>query len=85
MSDEIKKEYRCRDMYLAVALMAHGLKLIEIEKLSNDKRMIFVFKDQEDRKNIVQKYWTYEDNLPSKKVFESLRTIRDRLFSEKAL
>jgi len=77
------REYRTQDLFLGSFLYYSGLKLTEIRQKENDRRMIFVFEDTDDRRELIQKYWLCEDSVSAKKLFDSFRSLRDRLFAER--
>ncbi len=83
---EIKKmenrtECFVKDIYAAAALFANGKKLLRLQR--EGKFFWFVFENKLDCEELLNKYWSGEDLVSSRTYADAIRTLKDRLFSQK--
>ncbi|MEK7168392.1 MAG: DUF5659 domain-containing protein [Patescibacteria group bacterium] len=74
------KEYRTKDLNEAGALLASSIKLIRLDQAQGF--CYFVFENHKALE-ISNKFWTGELIVSAKLFSDALRTLKDRLFSQK--
>jgi|GEM_PF-802686 hypothetical protein len=72
-------EFQTCDLQIATALMAAGLQLARLNWQGS--KAFFVFGNKQRCEGFVQAYWTSDLRLPAKDYFNSMRELKDRLFS----
>lgn len=70
--------YATRDYWLAAALMAKGQELTRLEW--EGKQAHFIFKDEAACQQYEHAYWSGDLMVSAKKMADSLRTLKDRLY-----
>ncbi len=74
------KKFSTFDLGLATTLTTLGYKLLELDK-TNPKKVRFVFKEEKNIEQIMLKYWNDEITLPALSLFNNLKTLKNRLYS----
>jgi len=74
------KKFSTYDLGLATTLTTLGYKLLELDK-TNPKKVRFVFKEEKNIEQIMLKYWNDEITLPALSLFNNLKTLKNRLYS----
>lgn len=78
---ENKTECFVKDIYAAAALFAEGKKLLRLQ--GEGKFFWFVFENKSDCEELLNKYWSGENLVSSRAYADAIRTLKDRLFSQK--
>lgn len=73
------KEYRTKDLGLASAILAKGIKLLRIERESDICWFIF---NETDATPVAENYWSGELQIDAKSYNEAMRTLKTRIFSQ---
>ena len=60
MSEPNESEWRTRDLYLAAACVAVGLQLLRTEREPNSGRFLFVFDENDERRQFSQDWFNRE-------------------------
>ena len=68
------------DLNISAVLVALGHPLDHIERKKNGKALFF-FKSSPDIKKIIQNYWKQEITINPQKLFDSLKFLKNRLYS----
>jgi hypothetical protein len=76
-------QYRTNDFWVSGALLASGKKLIKLEWLG--PVAIFVFENKIDCDATVEAYFRDDLSVRAKRLNDSLRTLKDRIFSHKRM
>jgi len=74
------KKFSTFDLSLATTLTTLGYKLLELDK-TNPKKVRFVFKEEKNIEQTMLKYWNDEITLPALSLFNNLKTLKNRLYS----
>ncbi len=69
------------DLALAAALQAAGVKLVSVDK-TNRRRAVFVYQNSHDVQQLINNFWSGDLLLDARTYFESIKKIKDRLYSE---
>jgi len=77
----MENEYRTRDLYEAAYLVAKGLKVKKVEKVSLSSRCFFVFDNPEKCRQIVVEFWNKEGSVEPKTYAEAVRNLKDRIYA----
>lgn len=72
--------FATRDLWLSAALLAAGERLLRLDW--RDGRAHFVFPDARHCGALADRYWRGDLHVSAKAFADSLRTLKDRLFSE---
>jgi hypothetical protein len=75
------KKFSTFDLGLATTLTTLGYKLLELDK-TNPKKVRFVFKEEKNIEQTMLKYWNDEITLPALSLFNNLKTLKNRLYSD---
>jgi hypothetical protein len=81
MKNEAINEYLVKDLGEASALLAKSAKLLRLQK--ENAFFWFVFSNKQLCEEIAEKYWFGELLINAKSYYESMRTLKDRLFMNK--
>lgn len=74
-------EYKTKDYYIGVCLLASGIQLLRLERVT-DKIAIFVFAIfSEKADEIIKKHWGRELLLPTRDVIDAIHELKTRLYS----
>ena len=68
------------DLNISAVLVALGHKLDHIERKQNN-RALFFFKFSPAIKKVVQNYWKQEIKINPQKLFDSVKFLKNRLYS----
>ena len=74
-------EYKTKDLHEASFLYAKGKKLLRLE--GGDREFWFVFEDLESCEILSNSYWSREATIVAKELIDSIRTLKDMIFSKK--
>jgi len=70
-----------KDIYAASALFAEGKKLLRLQR--DGKLFWFVFENKEECEQSLNKYWSGESSISMRVYADAIRTLKDRLFSQR--
>ena len=73
------KEFKTKDLYLASFLFAKEKVLARVDREKNI--CWFVFKDINEE--MINKFWSGQAECEAKTFSDAIRTLKDRIFSEK--
>jgi hypothetical protein len=76
----MSKKFSTFDLGLATTLTTLGYKLLELDK-TNPKKVRFVFKEEKNIEQTMLKYWNNEITIPALSLFNNLKTLKNRLYS----
>lgn len=76
----MSKKFSTFDLGLATTLFTLGYKLLELDK-TNPKKVRFIFREEKNIEQTMLKYWNNEINLPALSLFNNLKTLKNRLYS----
>lgn len=72
--------YKLKDFYIAVALMSTGFQLKDVEAVPDQKYMVFVFEDPDNRiPKVIEAYWAGELKVNALGFMHNLKELRSRL------
>lgn len=80
MKNIIEKQFKTPDLYLAAFCMAKGLVLNGVEH-GDPRRIFFVFKDQEDRENLVEDFLFSRSTVDPKKFVGAIKELKQLIHS----
>jgi len=75
--------YKTKDLACASLLYASNKKLLRLERDGNSKQFYFVFSDKAQCEKLVTSYWQGEAVINAKIFSDAMRTMKDRIFSER--
>lgn len=78
---KMKKDFRTKDLAEAAALDASGLPISGLEPAADGRSFLFVFADPAQAQDISRRFWSGELHLSARAYSDSLRRLKDRLFS----
>lgn len=70
------------DLGLATALVTLKYELIKLDK-TDPKKVRFVFKEAKDIEQMMLGYWNNEISVPALAFFNNLKTLKNRIYSDK--
>jgi len=76
----MSKKFSTFDLGLATTLTTLGYKLLELDK-TNPKKVRFIFKEEKNIEQTMLKYWNNEITVPALFLFNNLKTLKNRLYS----
>jgi len=76
-----KDRFQTKDMYEAAFLYARRLKLSKLERAGSS--FWFVFESKRDAEKLSDSYWAREADVNAKAYADSIRTLKDMIFSRK--
>ncbi len=80
--------FRSTNFYLCAFLFSKELELVNVDKLTDPKRAIFVFRDTPDREYLVHQYSFAKEDSPNvlvdvRKVVLAIKTLKENLYQNK--
>lgn len=78
---EYKDLFTTYNLNFSAVLIASGIKLEEVDK-SNGKKALFCFENNPKVKMINDKYWKKELSIEPQLLFDSLKFLKNRLYSD---
>jgi len=81
MCDVTKDVYFCKDLMESSALLCTGAKLLRLEATSTF--CWFVFADKKRCEELSNHYWSGDLQTSAKAYADSIRSLKDRLFSRR--
>lgn len=81
MNDVTQKLYHTKDLMEAAALACSGAKIVRLESASTF--YWFVFEDKSQCEQLANSFWAGELCVPAKTYADSIRNLKDRLFSRR--
>ena len=79
---DIESCYRTKDIALGAFLYASGKKLIDLK--NDNGRSWFVFEDRISCQNLADMFWRKEAMINAKDFADSMRTLKDLIFSRES-
>lgn len=74
-------EYKTKDFYISVCMLALGTQLLRLEK-ATEKITIFVFGIAPVKANeIIKNHWDRKLSLPTRNVVDAIHELKTRLYS----
>ncbi len=73
--------YKTKDLPESGYLLTQGVELLGIE--NENGTCWFIFRDKNDSKELVHDFWNGEAVVPARKYFESLQSLKSRIFALK--
>lgn len=80
MKDKKNENFTLSDFYLSAFCLAKGFKLVDIDK-SNPHRALFVFKDKENRQNLVEDFLFGRATIEPKSFVSAIKELKQLLHS----
>lgn len=78
--------FRITNFYQAAFLFAKGMELVNIDRISNQKRATFVFLDSPDREDLMESFnFGKEDGLvlvDARKLIAAIRALKEKLYQD---
>ena len=68
------------DIGVATALLCVGFELLDVEK-SNPRKAMFVFREQVNAEEIVNKYFSDRLEVKARSFFDNLKALKNKLYS----
>jgi predicted RNA-binding protein YlxR (DUF448 family) len=81
MNNKKNQQFVLSDFYLSAFLRAKGVKLLDIDK-TNPRRALFVFKDKEDRQNLVEDFLFGRARIEPKGFVSAIKELKQLLHSD---
>lgn len=84
-----KSEYfRTSNFYTAVFLIVKGQKLVDIERLPNSKRSLFVFLETPSREKLIKNFSFASQNSPevmvdARQFATAIKALKDKLYQNR--
>jgi len=80
--------FKSTNFYLCAFLFSKGLELVNVDKLADPKRAIFVFRDTPDREFLVHQYNFGKEDSPdilvdARKLILAIKTLKENLYQNK--
>lgn len=69
------------DLGLAASLVTSEFELLELNK-TDRKKVQFIFSNNDELENIIDKYWKGHLKLDSRKLFENQKMLKNRIYSK---
>ena len=76
-----KNAFRTKDLAEAAALDASGLHLLKLEPGLDGRSVFFIFAEPTQAQEISSRFWSGELHLSARTYSDSIRRLKDRLFS----
>ncbi len=81
------KYFRLQSFYLAAFLFAKGMELVNVDRISNQRRATFVFLDSPDREDLIESFnFGKEDDsavsVDARKLIAAIRTLKEKLYQD---
>lgn len=76
----MSRKFSTFDLGLATTLITLDYKLLELDK-TNPKKVRFIFKEEKNIEQTMLKYWNNKITLPALSLFNNLKTLKNRLYS----
>lgn len=90
MQDKNKESqyFRISNFYTSVFLLVKGQKLIDIERLPNSKRSLFVFLETPNREKLIKDFTFASQNSPevmvdARQFATAIKTLKDKLYQDR--
>ncbi len=88
MNPAVDLYFKTQSLNIACFLFAKGFELVNIDTTVDPKRAMFVFVDTPDRELLLQQYSFAPEDSPTvicdvRKIFSSLRTLKEKLYQAK--
>ena len=81
MKAAIENEYKTKDYYIGVCLLASDIQLLRLERVT-EKIAIFVFAILPEKADeIIKKHWGRKLLLPTRDVIDAIHELKTRLYS----
>lgn len=81
MRATIENEYKTKDYYIGVCILAYGAQLLRLEKIS-EKIVVFVFAiSSTNADEIIKKHWDRELVLPTRDIIDAIHELKTRIYS----
>lgn len=74
--------YSTKDLYVASLIYAAGQKFLGLRE--QDRYFWFIFEDKSACQKLADGYWSGEAVINAKAYADAIRTLKDRLFSQRA-
>lgn len=74
--------YKTTDIAIATALITKGFEIKALDK-ANPKRVEFIFVEQKELKDVVDKYWSNNLEVKARLFFDNLRMLKQRIYNER--
>lgn len=82
---EPEQVYATTDLGLASALVAHGYELHTLGRMTNPKKVRFLFRRVPTMENTAAEYWNDHLLVNARTLFDSQKMIKNRLYSDEAV
>ena len=69
------------DLGLTASLVTSEFELLELNK-TDRKKVQFIFSNNDELENIIDKYWKGHLKLDSRKLFENQKMLKNRIYSK---
>lgn len=81
------KYFRLQSFYLAAFLFTKGMELVNVDRVSNQRRVTFVFLDSPDREDLIESFnFGKEDSsavlVDARKLITAIRTLKEKLYQD---
>ena len=79
--------FRITNFYQAAFLFAKGMELVNVDRISNQKRATFVFLDSPDREDLMESFnFGKEDGslvlVDARKLIAAIRALKEKLYQD---
>lgn len=75
------KNFETSDIGLTVALFTYGFNIMELIETS-PRKIVFIFKGEENLEQIISDYWDSKLILPAIKLISNHRVIKQRIYEK---
>ena len=79
--------FRITNFYQAAFLFAKGMELVNVDRISNQKRATFVFLDSPDREDLMESFNFGKEDSPlvlvdARKLIVAIRALKEKLYQD---
>ena len=81
------KYFRLQSFYLAAFLFSKGMELVNVDRISNQRRATFVFLDSPDREYLMESFsFAKEDDssvlVDARKLITAIRGLKEKIYQD---
>lgn len=81
MRTPIENEYKTKDYYIGVCILASGVSLLRLQK-ETGKIVTFVFSISPIKaEEVIRKHWNRELVLPTRNIVDAIHELKTRIYS----
>lgn len=80
--DDSSVVFTTYDLGVSTALLCAGFELLSIDKNSNARKSLFIFKRADDIEDVANQYFSDKLKVKARSYFDHLKALKNKLYSE---